>query len=335
LTGLFRLSSLEREPGHQEGGEGELLSVILEISLPVFALILCGYLAGRTGILGEQSAAALNGFVFYFALPALLFGFTAQAPLDRILNWPFISAVLLASIGTYVIALVIGWGVFGQRLPVVALAALTGVFANTGYLGIPLFLTAFGQDMAGPAIVATVSVNTVFVGGTIAFLEFSSSGGAGALPTARKITLALVKNPLVSAPIIALPFTFFAIDIPSPAVRFLDLLGSAAGPAALFAIGLSFVGRTVEAKPSELGMLIIIKMIVHPFLTWLLVTYVFEMSNFWASSAVLLAALPTAAVAFVMAQERKVYVTETSSVIVASTLLSVISISALLILLQF
>ena len=154
------------------------MSVVLEISLPVFGLILCGYAAGITGILGKQSAAALNGFVFYFALPALLFGFTAQAPLIVILNWNFIGSIFFGSLATYIVALIFGWSVFGFRLPIIGIAALSSVFANTGYLGIPLFLTAFGPDHAGPAIVATVTVNIVFVGGTICFLELAGNNKA-------------------------------------------------------------------------------------------------------------------------------------------------------------
>ena len=305
--------------------------ILLDVSFPVFALILCGYLAGRSGLLGPQSARALNGFVYYFALPALLFSFTAEAPIAVVLNWPFIGAILGASLAAYIIAIAVGWFLFGQRFPVVGLSALTGVFANTGYLGIPLFLTAFGPENVGPAIVATVAVNIVFVGGTVALLEMNKRERKPLLPTIWNILAALAKNPLVSAPIIALPFSFYAVELTSPISRFMDLLGSAAGPAALFAIGMSFVNRTVGARPSEIGTFVAIKICLHPLLTWIAVTYVFDMEPFWASSAVLLSALPTAAVAFVIAQERQIYVAQVSSIIVVSTVASVFVVSALLI----
>ena len=310
------------------------MSVILEISLPVFGLILCGYVAGITGILGKQSASALNGFVYYFALPALLFGFTAQAPLMVILNWNFIGSILFGSLATYIVSLIIGWGIFGYRLPVIGIAALSSVFANTGYLGIPLFLTAFGPDHAGPAIVATVTVNLVFVGGTICFLELAGKNGATPATTIINVFKALSKNPLISAPLVALPFTVFGIELPVLASRFFDLLGSAAAPAALFAIGMSFVERGVKTHKGEISVFVFIKMLVHPFLTWVLVTYFFEVESFWASSAIILSALPTAAMAFVIAQEKMAYVSEVSSIIVLSTIISVITISTLLVTLQ-
>ena len=309
------------------------MSVVLEISLPVFGLILCGYVAGITGILGKQSAAALNGFVFYFALPALLFGFTALAPLIVILNWNFIGSIFFGSLATYIVALIIGWSVFGFRLPIIGIAALSSVFANTGYLGIPLFLTAFGPDQAGPAIVATVTVNIVFVGGTICFLELAGNNKTTPTVTIINVFRALAKNPLISAPVLALPFTIFGIQLPVFASRFLDLLGSAAAPAALFAIGMSFVERTVKSRQREIGVFVLIKMLVHPFLTWVMVTYFFELESFWASSAILLSALPTAAMAFVIAQEKGAYVGEVSSTIVLTTIISVVTISALLVIL--
>ena len=309
------------------------MSVIFEISLPVFGLILCGYVAGVTGILGKQSAVALNRFVFYFALPALLFSFTSQAPIIEILNWNFMAAILIGSLASYLIAFTIGWSVFGYRFPVIGIAALSSVFANTGYLGIPLFLTAFGADRAGPAIVATVTVNLVFVGGTIAFLELNGKSEVAPIGAVANIAKALAKNPLVSSPIIALPFTIFNIELPLLVSRFLDLLGSAAAPAALFAIGMSFINKPIKTKFGEISTFVFIKMFVQPFFTWLLVTYFFKLEPFWASSAILLSALPTAAMVFVIAQEKMEYVREVSSTIVVSTIISVATISALLVLL--
>ena len=288
-------------------------------------------MAGVTGALGKQSAAALNGFVFYFALPALLFSFTSQAPIIEIVNWNFIASILIGSLASYLLALLIGWRVYNYRFPVIGIAALSSIFANTGYLGIPLFLTAFGADRAGPAIVATVTVNLVFVGGTIAFLELNEKNETTPIGTAANVFKALAKNPLISAPIIALPFTIFNVELPIVISRFLGLLGSAAAPAALFAIGMSFIDRPVKTNLAEISVFVLIKMFVQPFLTWLLVSYVFKMEPFWASSAILLSALPTAAMVFVIAQEKMEYVSQVSSTIVVSTIISVATISTLLV----
>src|SRR5260221_11889206 len=68
------------------------MNALINVVLPVFGIILTGYLAGRLEVLGRDSAAALNRFVFYFAVPPALFIATARAPIDKIFNWPFICA---------------------------------------------------------------------------------------------------------------------------------------------------------------------------------------------------------------------------------------------------
>ena len=80
------------------------------------------------------------------------------------------------------------------------------------YLPIPLFLTAFGPDQAGPAIVATVTVNIVFVGGTSCFLELAGNNKTTPAVTIINVFRALAKNPLISAPVLALRLLFSAFN---------------------------------------------------------------------------------------------------------------------------
>ena len=68
------------------------MQTILNTALPFFALIFCGYGAGRFRLLSEASVAGVNAFVFYFALPAFLFNLMATAPLDEVVNVPFVGA---------------------------------------------------------------------------------------------------------------------------------------------------------------------------------------------------------------------------------------------------
>jgi len=67
---------------------------ILTVSLPIFALIFSGYGAGRLRLLNEPAIVGLNGFVFYFALPALLFIKMAEAPLLEAWDWRFLAGYL-------------------------------------------------------------------------------------------------------------------------------------------------------------------------------------------------------------------------------------------------
>ena len=309
------------------------MDALITVVVPVFGIVLTGYLAGRADILGPESAAALNLYVYYFALPPVLFVFTARAPIDQVLNGPFIGAFLGGSAITLVLALIVGrlW----LRLDADALSVhgLAAVFANTAYMGIPLFLTAFGPQGALPAIVGTLAATTVLIGGAIAALESTRVAGPSLVRIVSQVSATLMRNPILVAPLLGIAFSRLSLPIPKPAGNFLDLLAASAGPAALFALGLSLVGRRLLGHAAEIAWLVVLKLIVHPAVTWLLVTYVFEMPPLWARSAIMLSALPAGALVFVIAQKYDVYVQRASAAIIVSTVLSVATISLLLIVL--
>ena len=70
-----------------------MLSVLL-ITFPFFALVLCGYLAARRGVLPQPAIPGLNAFVLYFALPCMLYRFGASTPIAQLLD-PAVAGVYL------------------------------------------------------------------------------------------------------------------------------------------------------------------------------------------------------------------------------------------------
>lgn len=307
------------------------MDAIVNVVVPVFGIVLTGYLAGRLNVLGPESAAALNRYVYYFALPPVLFVFTARAPIEKVLNWPFIGAFMLGSVLTLVMAFVVGRAWFRLDFDQLVVHALTAVFANTAYMGIPLFLTAFGPDGTLPAIIGTLAATTLLIGGAIAALETARAPGPSVLRIVGQVTGMLVRNPLLVAPFLGIAFSALTLPVPKPIGNFLDLLAASAGPAALFALGLSLVGRAQKGNAGEVAWLTFLKLIVHPAATWLMVRYVFSLPETWARAAVLLAALPSGALVFVVAQQYDVYVRRASAAIIVSTVLSIATIAVLLV----
>lgn len=310
------------------------MDALLTVSVPVFGLILCGYLAGYFGVLGTHSSEALNRFVYYFALPALLFIFVARAPLERILYWPFLAAWGGSLVLSFGLTALLARLVYRDRLAVVGLRSMNASFANTGYMGIPLAITAFGEAAGLPAIIATAFMGIVLISLTIALIETDLSTKAGAGGIARDVELALAKNPLVLSVAAGALVSAFGISIPLPLAKFFDLLSSAAGPCALFAIGLFISGQSVREGLHEAALITAIKLLVHPAIAWLLLATVFEVEPLWATVTILIAALPTGANCFVLAQRYNVFVAPTSATILLSTALSVVTVSLLLILLR-
>jgi malonate transporter and related proteins len=302
------------------------MDALINVVLPVFGIILTGYLAGRFEALGPESAAALNRFVFYFALPCALFIFTARAPIDYIFNWPFIGAFVSGALLTVLIALIVGRLWFHDHdVATLSMVGLTAGFGNYGYMGLPLLLTAYGPDGALPPIVATLAI-ILFVSSAVGVLEGTRASGSSPLRVTAHLVGTLLRNPFVVSPLLGILYSFTALPLPKAASNYLDLMAAAVAPAALFALGLSLVGHKLIGNMGEVIWLAVLKTVVNPILTFLLITYVFAMDPLWSQAAVILSAMPVAVNAYVIAQQYNVHFKTVSSVIVMSTGMSIVTI---------
>lgn len=304
------------------------MSAVVQVVLPVFGIILAGYLAGRRGLLGEGSSQALNGFVYYVALPALFLISIARVEIGEILNWPFLLAVGGAQLATFVLAFTGAALFFPARLGTLSLHGLSAIFANTGYMGIPLLQTAFGDAGTLPAVVATVWNGAVVMALGIVMLETDFNRGRG-VAILGHVAKGVISSPLVLSAVAGLAASALDVPIPAAVATFCDILAAAAAPCALFAMGLFLVGRSVTAGASELGWLVVMKLLINPVIAYVLAVEVLAIDRLWAVSAVVLSALPTGALVFVLAQQYGVYTQRSTSAILLSTVASVATLSAL------
>ncbi len=304
------------------------MSAVFNVILPVFAIILAGYLSGKAKLLGSASSEALNAFVYRMALPAVLFLGTARRPLAELLNGPFIGAFLGSALLVYALGALLGRLLHRERPEVLCMQGLTSCFSNIGYMGIPLFLAAFGPDKLAPAILATVLVNVSVIAVAVIWLEAAASHGQGLGRALKDVGRAIAGNPLIlaSAAGILLPPGM----VPQPLITFCELLGAAAGPCALVAIGLFLATRTIRAPVVEIGWVVALKLLMQPLLCWLLTKTLFPMDPFWTKSALIIAALPIGTMTFVVASQYRVYVERASAAILVSTVVSLITVGALL-----
>lgn len=306
------------------------MQALINIAVPVFAIIGCGYAARRLGLLGDASTEALNGFVYYFALPAVFLHSMATAPLDRIFDPGFVGAYLGGGIVVYGIAMTVALYVYRESLAEGALASLSAVFANTGYMGIPLFIAAFGPDGAFPVILATVAQTlTIFVV-SILLIEFTVRDPEGGHPVAGLVK-SLVTNPFILATAAGLALNLSGAGLPKPVEIFLSLLGGSAGPCALFALGLFLVGQSVTRGLGEALWLSGLKLFAHPAATWLFAVYVFALPARETRDLVLMSALPAGALVFVIAQRHGVFVQRSLAAILITTLLSLVTLSIIMV----
>ena len=309
------------------------MQTILNNALPFFALIFCGYAAGRLNLLTTTAAAGVNTFVFYFALPAFLFSLMSSSPIAEVLNVPFIGAYVLASLAVFGLAVAGGGLLFDVGRGEAAIQGLAAVLPNTGYMGIPLAVAVFGREAAVPLVVGLTLDGVLLIPLGILLIESEKGQGESPLRTVLATFPDLVRNPLIVSIFAGLAVSAAGLTPPTPVNNFLDLLGAAAGPCALFALGATLAGRSVAGGAAEIGYMTALKLFVHPAALLLTAAVIFDVDPLWTSAALLGASLPTAANVFIVARQYDVYVTRASGAVLVSTAVSMATVSTLLIVL--
>lgn len=306
------------------------------ILVPIFGLILAGYVCRRRSLLGPTAASELNRFVVWLALPALLFDIVARATWTVMYQPAFMAAFSLACGAIFVI--VLGQRMFkGRPLADASVEAVAAAYPNTGYIGFPLGLLIFGNASLVPTTIASIVVACVLFATAIALIEVGLQKEHAAHRLVLKVVLSLAKNPLIVAPIAGAVVAAAAIAVPPGVETFLKLLGSAASPCALVSLGLflaekrSGVGAESDASTATVAIaLTLAKLIAQPVLTWWLAVRVFSMPASSAQMAVLLAALPTGTGPFMLAEFYRRDALVTSRTILYSTIASLATLSAVM-----
>lgn len=303
------------------------MQAFLDIVLPIFAIVGVGYACGMLRLLGPGSSEALNGFVYWVALPALMFQVMADVDLTKIYNPAFIIGFSGALAATWAIAGIVGMVLFRLTASEASMHGLNGAYPNSGYMGIPLAIAAFGDDAALPAIVAAI-ISVLSITLAIIPIEISRQEKSQIFKVIGKIIFAVITNPMLVAPFAALVWAATGLGLAEPVEKFTGILGAAAGPCALFAIGLFLVGKPITEGSFEVGLITFAKLIMHPVLTGFALIVLFPTEPLWAAVGILLAALPIGSGPFVLAQAQGVYVRRTSTAMLVTTMLSVVTVSA-------
>ncbi|MFC3041274.1 AEC family transporter [Virgibacillus xinjiangensis] len=317
------------------------MGILFEAVLPIFAVILCGFLAGRLSLLPYSGSSSLNYFVYYFALPALLFSSLAQAPVEQLANRNFLLANLFTLLGCFLLTVLIFRFIFKRRFPEVTMYGMITTYGNTGFLGIPLLVALFGQEAAVPAAIVTFIYDLTII--TLVVLSFESakkltdSQENGTM--LRSIVRSILLNPINASLLAGILVAVSGLPIPSPVFMFTDILGPAAGPAALFSLGLGLSAerQVLKNKHYHIGeflTLLTLKLLALPLLAAVAVYFIFPVADpQWAASIVILSALPTGAVVYVFAEKYNTLVNQVPFYTLATTAVSIISLSVFLMLL--
>lgn len=303
----------------------------LPILLPVFGLVLAGFVCRRRGVLGPSAASELNRFVIWLGLPALLFDIMAHATWHELYQPAFVAAFALALAGVFVLTLVLRMA-GGRHLADASIDAVAAAYPNTGYIGFPLCMIVFGSASLTPTTIVTILVACVLFASAIVLIEVGLQTERAPHKLGWKVLRALARNPLIVAPIAGAAVSALHVPLPHSGETFLKLLGAAASPCALVSLGAFLAEKRPAGAPGERSALYLtgVKLVFQPALTWWLAARVFALPLTLVEIAVLLAALPTGTGPFMLAEFYRREAHVTSRTILLSTLGSLVTLSVLL-----
>ncbi len=312
------------------------MQAVIAVTVPFFALVLCGYLAARQGLLAESAIPGLNTFVLFFALPCLLFRFGAGTPLLELLS-PAVLAVYLASA-----LLIVGVTLFltlddVTHLKDASFGALVAAFPNTGFMGVPLLVALMGPSAAAPVICTILADLVVTSSLCIALARAHDADGSAWRVALGQALKGALSNPLPWAIALGALSSVSGLALPPMLMTVVKMLGDAASPVALFTIGavLWRAGRHAHTRtpPERYLPVALIKLFGHPTLVLLLGATAIKMglalSSFQLHVLVLAAALPSASNVSLLAERYGADNGRIARIIMASTVIAFFSFSGL------
>ncbi|WP_306116955.1 MULTISPECIES: AEC family transporter [unclassified Roseovarius] len=300
-----------------------MLAIFLQ-TLPFFLIIGLGFGAERSGFFNEEATAWLTKFVFYFALSAMLFRFSANLSLAEILDWQFVTAYLVGTMAIYLLATLVAM-LRRLRVEEAAVEAQCAVIGNVGFLGVPMLVLLMGEAAIGP-VMLVLAVDLIVFGSLIVILITGARDGRMSIGILGTVGMGLLRNPMIVSIVLGLSWSALALPIPQVMNEFLSLLGGAATPGALFAIGASLAGKSAE-RPFVAGWLSLCKLVLHPAAVAISAIWLFPVAPYAAAVMIAAAALPVAGNVYILAQHYRVAPQRVSASILISTVTAVITVS--------
>jgi len=295
---------------------------VADLVLPVFAIIVTGWLAGQLRYLSRSLADGLVHFAYNIAMPALLFVTVAREPARNLLEWRFLLAFGGGSFLCFALVFLAVRIGRARDLASSTIHGMTAAMTNTGFVALPILHAIYGQPAVLPAAIATVFVAGAMFPAAVVLLE--SAGGGLDAGTIRPAQLArqILLNPMVLSTLAGLAWAILGLPIPAPVAAYLDILAAALTPCALFAIGLGLSLQGIRANLTTSIVLAAVKLVFMP-LVVLGLCMASGLGALYTIAAVVCAAVPTAKTVYILAGEYEVEESLVAATVSITTLLSV------------
>jgi malonate transporter len=297
---------------------------VADLILPVFTVIVTGWIVGYTGYLSRALSDALIHFAYNIAMPALLIVTIAQEPGHSLINWRFLVAFGGGSLLCFILVLGIMSIRKSRTLASRTMYGMTASMTNTGFVALPVLQAIYGQRAVLPAAIATVFVAVVMFPTAVILLELGHRDAHGSRTAPMATVKHVVLNPMVISTLIGMLWSVLDLRMPGPVTAYLGILADALTPCALFAIGLGLSIDGLRANIGRASLLSAVKLLIMPLIVYGLSVWL-GLDPLYVIAAVICAAVPTAKTVYILAGEYRCEEMMVASTVSMTTLASIVS----------
>lgn len=307
------------------------MSAVLHDVLPVFLLILAGYLIALTGLMKADAGEALGEFVFRVAVPVLLFRTIALAKLGGgtpLTLWiAYFSGVAVAWTVGHLVATLL----FGRDRRIGVIAGVSSAFANNVFIGLPLVERVVGPEgIVAVSVLLAVHLPLMMIAGTVlmeqAVRRETGEAGRGILAVIRQTIVNLVQNPLVIGLVAGSVLHATGLALPAILDTLTAQVAGIAGPAALISLGMALRRYGVSGNIGLATVIAALKLLLLPASVWAS-CHLLGLSPQWTAAMVLTSSVPTGVNAWLIANRFGAGQGLAASAITLSTLLGVVTVT--------
>lgn len=303
---------------------------IFNIVFPIFALAILGYLLAYYKFFSTNEISGIARFVFTVAIPLLLFDSMANLELPETIEWGFLLSYYGSAFIVYGIGMLFSRAQFGYTLAEQGIFGLGSCYANCVLIGIPVVVSAFGEEGKLPLFLLISMHSGLMFFSVTAIAEMDGTNQSSYLSIALLSLKKIISNPIVFGLLSGLFFNWLALELPHAIDNTISWIARAALPCALFVLGASLSRYKLAGHFAPAGAIISFKMLLHPFLVWILAFYVFQIQYIWGAVAVLVAAMPIGINSYVFAEKYQACIAPLATAILLSTTLAMGSLSLVL-----
>lgn len=292
----------------------------VNVTLPVFFVMLAGYLARRAGMLDDRFVSAANRFNFNVTLPVMLFRDISGVDIRAVFDLEYVLFCAIASTACF-------WLIWGAARLFLREQGIRGAFVQASFrssaavMGLAFIGNIYGTSAMGPLmIIGAVPLYNVF---SVIVLTFEGEGAQreNRAEKIRQACAGILRNPIILAILAGLLAGFCGLRPPVIVDKTLESMAQMATPLALIAIGAGFEGRKAVAKLKPAVMASVVKLVLQPLL-FVPLALLMGFSGEELVGILIMLASPTTPSCYIMAKNMGNDGELTASVIVLTTLLA-------------